>query len=400
MSKITIQIRHCCLFIASLCLLQESVDAQTSVLALGLPNGQYESIIDNAKEQGKPTLLLIYHSVHLYSQKEQFTQLKDILYRDDMTLGLINLEQDPTVFPLLESLRLEPKQLLGVIWVLMHPDEIQIGFSHSINNDNEAQAFIQSGMTRYLSFQEIYSKNRNPKQRDELYELTNKASLLADQAYCGKVFDKYLKSIDWKKIDHLTSKNIIEIGRRCPNSKQFNKLLSKREEVFLPIVAEREIAELKYKYALSDLENKQLLEPYYVWKRFEKDMGYYADSLYRVFAIDYFTKNEEPEVAYNESFEFIELYPRTNWSYLRPIYEKVILATDDKEDLELLLDLISFQIFRKKTFDKIDFRAAILYRLGEKDQALKLVQEANSLALKEGIRYKSILNILRVNKKQ
>ena len=385
------------LAIFSLWICQVQCFAQSSVLSLGLPNGQYESIIDNAKDQNKPSLLLIYHSSYLYNQNEEFSHLKEILYRDDITLGLININQDPTIFQLLESLYVEADQLLGMVWVLMHPDEIQIKYAHTINNDAQAHEFLQSGMNQYKNFQEVYLEKNNSKQPEDLFNLSKQASLLADQDYCIKVFNKYLKSLDWKRINKKTSDRIIEIGRACPEAKQFNKLLNKKEELFTHTLPQREIAELKYKYAISDLEDKQLLEPYYVWKRFEKDMGYYADSLYRIFAIDYFTRNKEADILYNEAFEYLELYPRTNWSYLRPLYAKIILATDEKSDLELLLDLISFQIFREHTFDKIDFRAAILYKLGEKDKALKLVQEANSLALKEGIRYKSLLNVIRVN---
>ena len=94
---------------------------------------------------------------------------------------------------------------------------------------------------------------------------------------------------------------------------------------------------------------------------------------------------------YNESFDFINLYPRADWSLLDPLYNVIVPNTTKKEDLELLLDLISFQIFREESYRQLDYKAMILYKLGEKERALGMISQINSLATKKKVRYKSML---------
>ena len=363
---------------------------QQSVVSLGLPGADYYSLMDLSKKSNKPALIFLYYPFQISNHNTTFVNLANVLDKYDIHKGMINLDQGNNARALADEIN----NVLKVKWILLHPDGIQIAQATDIKTDEEADAFIQESLALYTEFQDNYVKYKGSKNKDEQYLLLESASRLTERDYTIKIFNRYLKSIDQKRLSKEDYTNILKIGKRCPYAKQFDKILRKKRDVIRTMLSEKEIADLQRKYILYDLKSKGLLEPYYVWNRYEKEIGYFADSLFRLFAIQYFAEESELALLYNEAFDFIELYPRADWELLSPLYRIVISNTDKKEDLELLLDLISFQIFRQENPTNIDYKAAILYELGFKERALEMVQKANKLAAQSGVRYKSLLATL------
>ena len=154
----------------------------------------------------------------------------------------------------------------------------------------------------------------------------------------------------------------------------------------------RDVLDLQHKYILNDLFKADLLEPYYVWERYEKELGYHADSMYRRFALVYFSSIvPDKKALYDEAYDYILLYPRTEWKYLDGLYEIVVQGTEKKEELEELLDLLFFQLAREEGYKQLDYKAYILYKLGQRETALKMMRQINTAAMEKGVRYKSLI---------
>ena len=97
-------------------------------------------------------------------------------------------------------------------------------------------------------------------------------------------------------------------------------------------------------------------------------------------------------MLYNEAYDYVVVYPDSPWNYLDNLYNIIIPNTNKKEDLEELLELMSYQVSRDPSYKQMDFKAYLLYKLGYKERGLSLVQDVMSDALKKGIRYTSMLS--------
>ena len=134
------------------------------------------------------------------------------------------------------------------------------------------------------------------------------------------------------------------------------------------------------------------MDPPTVWERFEAELGIKADSLYRLFAIEYFqTIEPDVDILLDEVYDFLYYYPDTPWEKQDALYSLAIKHTEEKEDFNILLDLISYQVYKDVDFRKLDFRAVILYKLGSTERALRMIQDIHEMAMSEGVNYKSML---------
>jgi len=68
--------------------------------------------------------------------------------------------------------------------------------------------------------------------------------------------------------------------------------------------------------------------------------------------------------------------------------------TTKKEDLEILLELISYQVSRDPSYRQMDMKAYLLYKLGFKERGLSLVQEVMRDAKSKGVAYDSLIKTL------
>ncbi len=281
-------------------------------------------------------------------------------------------------------------------WIYVHPEGMIIKVGRNIDSEKKMDAFISHADSIYLEFDEVYDQFRKSKVPNEILNLLKKAVFLEDMDYSGDLMNDYIKRLDKRRLPNSAFREILELGKKAPWSKQLNKLIKNQNNRAIALTSEKDIALICQQYILYDLRKKQLFEPFYVWQRYEKELGVYADSLYRLFAIQYFgTHPIEKELLYAEAFDYISIYPRTPWETLDPLYQFVVLQTTNKEDLELLLDLISFQLFRGKHYRKLDFKAFVLYKLGQHQRALDMIQEINQLAMESGVKYRSMIYSLR-----
>ena len=367
-------------FVATTC------DAQVSLLSLQDRDATYRSVLKKASKDRVPVLAILYSPTYPVSGPNNFSEANEIIR---------SAKVHPIVIDWASSPDQKPQRYFTEIdnpgWMLIHPDEIIIGVSKTITNDNELKAFLDQNLALCSEIEEVI-QSENPDKLDRLLKLARLSARTYDQFYTSEVIDDFLGGINLKRIKSQYYKEVLGLAMNGPYSKQLNKLINQSQERAIMLAGLDTVLNIQTAYIQYDLKQKGLLDPYFIWQRYEKELGVDADSLYRIFAIQYFsTPPVEDEMLYNEAFDFVNFYPRAPWNVQKQLFRILIPATSKEEDLNLLLDLISFQIFREKTYDKLDYQATILYKLGQKERALEMVDEINRLALEQGIRYKSML---------
>ena len=346
----------------------------------------YDQTKDNARITNQPFVLLLYPPDRVILQSS--------LYQLDSTLNAKNIAfcSAPAAANLSVKYRKNTLDDSSGLWLFIHPDGTVIQSSQGVTNAKDLEQFITSSTATYQSFNQNYS---DPERSDDYKTKLAKVKLacsLDDTDFGAKRLDAFIKGLNTNKLTDDQFKELIDLGSNYAYSKRLYKLIQKNQDRAIELSGEELVSTILSNYILYELRNKRLLEPYYVWNKYENELGVLADSLYRVFALHYFGRIEpDQEGFYNEAFDFLYLYPRAEWEFQDVLFNYLIPRTKIEDDLNALLDLISFQIFLERGYKQLDYKAAILYKLGEKERALSLIEEVNSLALQQSIKYKSLL---------
>lgn len=351
----------------------------------------YKQAIKSGKKDGKPVLVIMYSPDMPITGKNIFKSVSD-------TINTANVHT--VVIDWANNLSKKPQTLLETFsnpnFLLMHPEEVIINQNSGIYTDKEMSRFLKTGIETYRKFDPVIEQYLTTKNAENQIALIEASSSLKDKRYGSNILNDYVKRIDKKNLTDGHFRKILELGKNNPFSSSLAKLIYKNRDRAIKVSDTKTVSAIQQAQIFDELKKKNLLEPYYVWQRYEKEMGEQADSLYRRFAIYYFsTPPINKPSLYDEAFDYINFYQRSEWEYLNPLFQFVIQETKEKEDLDLLLDLISFQLFREENYEKLDYKAVILYKLGEKERALGLVKKVNELAFKEGKKYKSLLHSLK-----
>jgi len=379
------------LFFLVALLLSEIGIGQVSLLSLQSNTHNYKQALKASKASGSPVLVILYAPDQPVRATNKMIEANRIVEEANVI---------PVVIDWVKSPNRKPQKYLRAIqnptWLLIHHDEAIISVADSLFEDRQLVTFLNKGLSLHSKMDKAYQQKENSKEAEKLFALAKICQEIPDKRYTSKVLDDYLKRRDPSKLTNKRLHDIIKMGVATPGSKRLDKLIKQERERAIAVSSEDTVLYLQRYFILDDLKKKDLLEPYFVWEKFEKEFGYQADSLYRIFAISYFSSTPaSKDMLYNEAFDYINIYPRSPWPYLQQLYKIIVPATTDKKDLDILLDLISFQLFREESHVKLDYKALILYKLGHKERALSMISDVNTMALNKGLKYKSMLYSLK-----
>ncbi len=367
-----------------------TLPAQVSLLNLQNERMSYKQVLKKAKQDRKPILAVLYSPTYPVDSANEFENIESIIAGYNVHTIVIDWVMAPHRSP--------QGDFTGVknpSWMFIHPDDIIISVHNGLSNDAEFSKFLETAQTLSQKVENAIVQKNKSKDPTKLLELAKISTETYDKTYSSECLEDYLKRADTKRINNKLLRDILVVGYNAPFSKRLNRLILNDKDRAIMVTSLDTILTLQSIYILNDLKKKALLEPFYVWDRYEKELGYDADSLFRIFAIGYFsTPPVEVELLYAEAFDYLAFYPRSPWEFLDKLYSIVIPVTTIKEDLETLNDLISFQIFREESYRQLDYKAVLLYKLGEKERALHMIDAINRNALDKGIRYRSMLNDL------
>jgi len=289
------------------------------------------------------------------------------------------------------------KQYSNPGWTIIHPENRILFYANSIKNDEDlivAAAFAESLKAEYDKALELLDDDKNDIEGLKL--VIRAISKMYEQRGINRYINRFLKQVQGNESEELPF--LIEIAERSPGNGNLDKFLINNKEQVIRLSSLEKYTDIRQKAIIAELKNREIYEPYMIWKKFEDEFGMQADSLYRLQAIHYFAKDPEAkEDELHEIIAFLDLYPDTPWETLDPLYGRALKLISSQSDLEIMLDLIGGQIFQGKHYRKLDYRAIILYRLGQKERSLKLISEVMSLAQEHEPSYRSMIYM--INKK-
>jgi len=264
-------------------------------------------------------------------------------------------------------------------------------YSNSIVTNEGLSQFVRASKRIAQHYSEAKAQlNVDKNNMEAKKSLIEAMTVMYDSKKAQKHINKYIGSIGNPSREELEF--VFKVAENCACGGKLEKFINKHASKLERVITTDRYLRLRQKFINTKLDEKGLLEPFYVWRAYEKDLGVHADSLFRLFAIGYFASiPSESEALINESIDYLGAYPDSPWELQDPLFNTVVNTISKKEDLELMLDLIGGQLFKEKTYRKLDYRALILYKLGQKDKALQLLSEVNEMAVKQGIRYKSLI---------
>ena len=243
---------------------------------------------------------------------------------------------------------------------------------------------------------EAYVKQEQSNRPEDILNYAHTISETYEAYLANDLVDDYLKRVDPNHMDAASLQKVIRISSSRPTTSRVYNLLRARGEQAKRVVGRDTVLDLQTSYIKRDLRNKNLLDPFNIWQRYEAELGYEADSLYRLFALDFLSHpSQDREMLYNEAYDYMVIYPDSPWSFLNNLYTLVVPNTDKKEDLEELLELISYQVSKDPSYRQTDFKAYLLYKLGYKERGLSLVDDLLLDAKNKGVNYKSLLSSLK-----
>lgn len=366
-----------------------SASAQQSLLDFNVDkNLTYKKALKLAKKENKPVLAILYSQAMPSVGTNKFSNAEEVVQRT----GAI-----PIVIDWVRLAGRDPQRRISnpqnSTWLLIHPEDIILSTQSSITHNAQLAAFITSNQEKYDQVTEAIEQKNKKTNVDDVLEAAEVVYNLEDPIRAKELVEDYLKRINPKQLNNERFKRVIELCKKSPISTRLYRLILKQKERAIALSDTDTVHYILRANILYELNRANILDPYNVWTRYEQELDYKADSLYRIFALEYFAQiAPDKQSLYDEAFDFINEYPRADWSLLDPLYAVVLQNTTKKEDLELLQDLISFQIFRDESFRQLDYKAFIIYKLGQKERALKMISQIRADAISKGINYQSMLH--------
>lgn len=365
-----------------------SLAAQNDFQQLSPSDLGYKKLLKKAREEGMPILGILYSKNEAITSAIFIDEGTDLsLITDSTIVTVVDWVQRPG-HPIIRGIQ----SYQNPIYLIIHPSGVRLSTNQNLTDINQLKGFVRNGHMlakvydkMFIAFQEDSKNEQTLRDLIQFFVISNNKKEATD--YVERFIEVKEKQMD---IDDLQF--LFKMAQKCACGSDLKKLLIENEKIVLSFASEDEWYTMRQGYIIDELYNNGMLDPPTVWERFEAELGLKADSLYRLFAIEYFqTLEPNVDILLDEIYDFLYYYPDAPWEKQDALYSLALKHTKEKEDFNILLDLISYQIYKDEDYRKLDFRAFILYKLGYKERALRMIEEIQEMALSEGVYYKSML---------
>ncbi|MEL6123914.1 MAG: hypothetical protein AAFR14_09330 [Bacteroidota bacterium] len=384
----------------SLLALTPSLHAQIGLPDLEKDRISYRSFVKKLNENDKIGLLVLYTEALPATTLPRITNMAGIISEYDLITDVVD-PYDQVTHPIFRRARPKAVSDLGTYtpglgnptWLTIDRNNIVIDLATNLTTDSLLTDFVRESMAKSKNYhQALDAYEANDKDVTVLTDLIFATTALHEGDQARKYINRYLKTIPQRPNDQQLE-YAMRMAEECNCGGRITGFILDHEEQIKERISEERFLQVRRRLIHADLLEKGQLEPYYVWREYERHLGTKADSLYRMYAIVHFAQSPlTKKELYDECLDYVINYPHTAWEQQDPIYNLLIQAAESPTDQELLLDLISGQLFRGEHYKKLDYRAYLLYKLGQKTRALELIARVNELALKEGVKYTSLMS--------
>ena len=349
-------------------------------------NNKYKKVLKQAKKEGKSVLFIAYSAQtkpNSLLDVEPSPQLQEVSKYVVTSIADWNIHTRNELFNRVDI-------PTNPYYIFMHPSDVVLHTSTAINNHDELIGFIGVGLDKRKKYDNLIEMTERGDTRAQK-ELA--LTLISNQEYghAREVLDNWIQvSLPIK--DDEDFKFLAVAHQQCKCSNRIDQAMQNYESDVIRLIGSDEYYNIRQAYILNNLREVGLLEPFYVWESYDANLGEKADSLYRLFAIEYFkTVLPDKQVMLDEIYNFLYYYPKTPWEDQKALFDIAIKSTEHEDDWLLLLDLIEYQILTEDSYSKKDYKSFILHKLGHVERAMELMSEVEGEALKENADFQPLL---------
>lgn len=349
-------------------------------------NNKYKKVLKQAKKESKSVLFIAYSAQtkpNSLLDVEPSTQLQEVSKYVVTSITDWNIHTRNELFNRVDI-------PTNPFYIFMHPDDVILHTSTAITNHDELIAFMGVGLDKRKKYDNLIemTERGDAKAHQELA-----LTLISNQEYshAREVLDNWIQ-LSLPLTDDRDFKFLAASHQQCKCSDRIDQAMQNYESDVIKLIGSKEYYKIRQSYILSNLREVGLLEPFYVWESYDANLGEKADSLYRLFAIEYFrTVLPDNQVMLDEIYNFLYYYPKTPWEDQKALFDIAIKSTKHDDDWLLLLDLIEYQILTEDSYSKKDYKSFILHKLGHIDRAIELMSEVEGEALQENADFQPLL---------
>jgi hypothetical protein len=349
-------------------------------------NNKYKKVLKQAKKEGKSVLFIAYSAQtkpNSLLNLEPSPQLQELSKHVLTSIADWNIHTRNELFNRVDI-------PTNPYYIFMHPDDVILHTSTAINGHDELIAFVGQGLNKRKKYDNLVSMTErgDTKAYKELALtlFTNKEYALARE-----VLDEWIQlSLPLKEEKDFMF--LAAAHQQCKCSDRVDQAMDNYQSELINLIGSNDYYDIRQSYILTNLREAGLLEPFYVWESYDNHLGEKADSLYRLFAIEYFRSVlPDKQVMLDEIYNFLYYYPNTPWEDQKGLFNIAIKSTEHDDDWLLLLDLIEYQILTEDSYSKKDYKSYILHKLGHVDRAIELMSEVEGEALQENADFQPLL---------
>jgi len=349
-------------------------------------NNKYKKVLKQAKKENKLVLFIAYSAQTKPSTLldiEPTNQLRELSKYVLTSVADWNIHTRNELFNRVDI----PS---NPFYIIMHPDDVILHSSTAINSHDELISFVGQGINKRKKYENLLEMTQrgDPDAQKELA-----LTLIANKEYpqAREVLEEWVQS-SLPLTDDKDFMFLAAAHQQCKCSERIDQAMQNYESKMIELIGSEDYYDIRQAFILSNLRDVGLLEPFYVWESYDANLGEKADSLYRLFAIDYFrTVLPDKQVMLDEIYNFLYYYPNTPWEDQKGLFDLAIKSTEHDDDWLLLLDLIEYQILTEETYSKKDYKSYILHKLGHVERAMELMSEVEGEALQENADFQPLL---------
>ncbi len=275
-------------------------------------------------------------------------------------------------------------------YVILNSDDVILAKSSKLGGYDDLLQFYGSAVSYDKMYQKAMDKISGNAPKDGWAELAS-ISLQHDDRIRARGYMEEWLSYAQPGTDEKDLAILINLHKECKCSPRMDIAFAQYEKSIAEAIGMEQYLDLRQSYILSNLTRDGALEPYLVWEAYQEHLGPHADSLFRLFAIEYFrTVDPDEGILMDELYNFLYYYPDTPWEKQDQLFALAMEQTKLKDDWLLLLDLLEYQLLKEPSYRKKDYKAAILYKLGQTERAQQLMKSIEEEAFADDPDYKSI----------
>ena len=349
-------------------------------------NSKYKKILKQANKEDKLALFIAYSAQSKPSSLLNLEPTPELLELSQLFITSVADWNIHTRNQLFNRVNIPTNPY----FIFMHPDDVVLQTATSISTYEELMTFVGQALNKKKKYDNLValSDQGNAKAQKELALM-----LISNQELvrANEVLENWLQTnLPLKNDDDY--KFLAAAQQKCRCSNRLDKAMGNYEEKLVGLIGLETYLDIRQSFILNSLKQVGLMEPFYVWESYDASLGIHADSLYRLFAVEYFrTVLPDKQVMLDEIYNYLYYYPNTPWPQQQRLFDIALKNTEHEDDWLLLLDIIEYQILTEETYAKKDYKSYILYQLGNIDRAMELMAEVEGEAILENPDFQPLL---------